>query len=116
SGLIERAFAWRVGDRLASDRIELRDGVMAGLATHQDAPHRTGRADAQGRIATLDLVARRVAKIGTMAFAGVDHRHTAPAERGEHAAAWFDRNHEPGHVVAERRPETSGLKKIALHV
>ena len=53
-GLVERALAGLVDDRLARDRIELRNDVVARLAPHQNAAH---RAPAR-RCATQDRRAR----------------------------------------------------------
>src|SRR6202044_4105400 len=115
-GLIERALARLVDHRLAGQRVELGNDVVAGLAAHQDAAHRTVRADAGRRIATFDFVGRRVGEVGAVAFAGVNDQH-ADAPRGtEHVAAWADGRLQPRDIVAQRSAEPAGFEKIALHV
>jgi hypothetical protein len=60
------------------------------LAAHEDAPHRTLRADAQRGRSALDLRARRVREIGTMAFARMNDQHAEMPGRGEYGAARLD--------------------------
>ena len=115
-GRVERALAGLVDHRLAGDRIELGDDVVPGLAANEDAPHRTGIADAHRRLAALELRLRRVGEIGAVPFAGVDHQQAGGARGLEHGAARRDRAAEQRHVVAERFPEAARLEEIALHV
>ena len=86
-GGVERALAGLVDHRLAVDRIKLGDDVVAGLAAHQDAAHRTGVADALARRAALDLGRRRVGQIGPVALAGMDDQQAGRARRVEHRLA-----------------------------
>src|ERR1700675_971966 len=55
-GLIERALARLVDHQLVLQRIKLGNDVVAGLATDENAAHRSAGADAVLRIAALDLV------------------------------------------------------------
>jgi hypothetical protein len=48
---------------------------MAGLAANQDASHRARGADAHGGFAALDLGARCIGEVRTMAFARMDDCH-----------------------------------------
>ena len=89
---------------------------MAGLAADQDAPHRAGIADAQGRRAALDLGRRRVGQIGQMALAGVHDQHAGIARRIQHGRDRLHRARKLRDVVAERFAEAARLQEIALHV
>ena len=89
---------------------------MAGLAADQDPAHGSGRADAQIRMAALDLGGRRVSEIRQVALARMDDEQPAPARRREHRPARLDHGREPRHVVAERLAESAGLEEVALHV
>ena len=83
-GFVERALAGLVDHRLAFDRIELGNDVVARLAAHQDAAHGARVADALGRRAALDLGGRRVGQIRPVALAGVNDQHAGRA-RGRRA-------------------------------
>ena len=115
-GRVERALAGLVDHRLAGDRIELRDDVVAGLAADEDAPHRAGIADAHRGLAALELRLRRVGEIGAVPFARVDDQQSGGARGLEHRSARRDRAAEQRHVVAERFPEAARLEEVALHV
>src|ERR1039457_671144 len=52
-----------------------RHDVMAGLAANQDASHRARGADAHGGFAALDLGARCIGEVRTMAFTRMDDCH-----------------------------------------
>ena len=110
-GLVERAFAGFIDHRLAVDRGELGHNVVPRLAADQDAAHGSRRADAQRRVAALDLERRRVGKVGAMALAGVDHEQPGPARRFEHCAAGPDRGGKPRHVIAQRGAEPARLQE-----
>src|SRR4029079_18668792 len=69
----ERALARLVAYRLVVLRRERRDQVVALLAADQDAPHRSGVADAHAGRATFDLRGRRVGQGGPVALARVGH-------------------------------------------
>jgi hypothetical protein len=59
------------------------------FAANEDAAHRPGIADPQGRRAALDLGRRRIGKIGQMALAGVHDQHAGRARRSSTAAIGF---------------------------
>ena len=115
-GRVERALAGLVDHRLAVERIELGDDVVAGLAADQDAAHRPGVADAHRGRAALDLGRRRIGEIRAVAFARVDDQQACGARRVEHRFAGADRGLQQRHVVAERFAEAARLEKVALHV
>ena len=97
-------------------RVELGDDVVAGLAAHQDAAHRTGIADA-GRAAAADLLGRRqIEQVGPMALARVEHRQAGGAPGLEQRAVRLDRPPQLRHVVAEHFAEAARLEEVALHV
>ena len=91
-GGVERALARLVDHDLAVERIQFGNDVVAGFAANENAPHRAGIADAQGRRAAFDLGRRRVGQIGQMAFAGVHDQHAGLARRIQHRR---DRLHRP---------------------
>jgi hypothetical protein len=113
---VERALARLHDDDLARQRREFGHDVVARFAIDEDAPHGAGIADAHRRVAALALGRRAVGEVGTMRFAGVNHRHgmtTAPVEQAAH------RGHDgrqQRHVVAQRLAEAARLDEIALHV
>ena len=115
-GRVERALAGLVDDRLAFERIELGDNVVARLAADQDAAHRPGRADAHRGMPAFDLGFRGVGKIGAMSLAGVDDQHVGCSRSVEHGLAGRDRAAKQRDVVAERLPEAARLEEVALHV
>ena len=115
-GLEECALAGLIDHRLAFDRIKLWDDVVAGLAAHQDAAHRSGVADAQRRRAALDLGRRCIRQIRAVALARVDHQHAGRARSAEDGPARADRGLQQRDVVTERFAEPAGLEEIALHV
>ncbi len=115
-GLVKCPFARFVDDRLALERIKLRDDVVTGFAANQDASHRTAGADAGGGIAALDLMRRRVRQIGPMPLAGVNDEEVQAPGRGKHRAARRHRRAQERNIVAERFAEAARLQKIALHV
>jgi hypothetical protein len=78
-GLVERALAGLVDDRLAVDRAQLRNNVVAGLAAHQDAARRFGRADSHRGLAALDLGVRRVREVRPVALAGMNDQELGGA-------------------------------------
>jgi hypothetical protein len=91
-GRAKRAFAGLVDDRLAIGRREVGYDFPAGLAAHQDAPARTGIADAGADPAGAPaLVCRQVGKIRAMAFAGVEHMKPVAAHRRQNRADRRDR-------------------------
>src|ERR1700730_14053575 len=70
-GRVEGALAGLVDDRLAGRGIELGNDVVAGLAAHQDAAHRTAVAD-RGLAAAARLLGRRqVGEVRAMTLAGM---------------------------------------------
>src|SRR6266404_5950678 len=73
-GLAEGALTRLVDNRLTGNRIKLRNDVVAGFATYKNSTHRSGSPDPQCCIATLDLQARRVGQIRSMALARMDNR------------------------------------------
>jgi len=115
-GLVEGALARLVDHRLARDRIELLDEVVAGLAADQDAAHGPGLPDAHRGRATLDLGRRGVGEIGAMPLARVDHEEAEAAGGVEHGAARRDGRGQSRDVVAQRFPEAARLQEITLHI
>jgi hypothetical protein len=115
-GGVERALARFVDHHLIVERVEFGNDVVAGLAANENAPHRAGIADPQGRRAALDLGRRRIRQIGQMTLAGVHDQHADVAGRFQHRCDRLHRARELGDVVAERFTEAAGLHEIALHV
>ena len=115
-GGVERALARLVDHDLAVERIQFGNDVVAGLAANENAPHRAGIADAQGRRAALDLGRRRVRQIGQMALAGVHDQHAGLTRRIQHGRDRLHRPRELADVIAERFAKAARLHEIALHV
>jgi len=110
-GGVKGAFAGLVDDRLAGDREQLVDDLVAGLAAHQDTAHRALVADADGEMPARLLARRQVGEVGTVAFAGYGRRAARQARRGEQALRRLDRPAQQGDVVAERGAEPPGSTK-----
>src|SRR5262245_9916299 len=89
---------------------------MPGLAPHQNAAHRARCADAQRRIAALDLERVSVGQIRQVPFAGMDYEKASAPRGVEHPRTRLDRGLETRDIVAERRPEAPRLQEVALHV
>ena len=113
---VKRALARLVDHRLAGQRTELGNDVVARLAADQYAAHRAGRADAHRGMPALDLGFGRVGKIGAVALAGVDHQQAGLARRVQHGLTGRNRAAKQRDIVAERLAKAARLEEIALHV
>src|SRR5580704_2646446 len=111
-GGVESALAGLVDDRLARRGIELGNDVVAGLAAHQDAAHRSFVAD-RGLAAAAHLLGRRqVREVRPMALAGVHRQETSRAPRQQQPAVGLDRAAQLRDVVAQHLAKAAGLEKI----
>ena len=110
-GLVEGAFAGLVDHRLAVDRIELRNDVVARLAADENAPHRAGRADALTRLAALDLGGRRVRHVRAVTLARVNDQQAGRARRLEHALQGRNRGLEQATSLPSDSPKPPGSRK-----
>src|SRR6185436_16488732 len=115
-GGVEGALAGLVDYRLARRRLELVDDVVAVFAPHQDAPHRSGVADAVLQPAAQLLARGQVGKVRAVPLARMDHEHPAAARRVEYLARGRDRFAQQRDVVAERLAEAARVDEVALHV
>lgn len=89
---------------------------MPRLAADEDAAHRAQRADAHGRIASLDLDRRGVGQIGSVAFAGMDDENAGAPRGGQDVSARSHSALEARNIVAEGSAEASRLQEIPLHI
>ena len=96
--------------------IEFGNDVVAGLAAHQDAAHRTGVADAGGAAAADFLGRRQVGEVRAMALARVHHQQSGVAPRRQQPPVGLDGAAKLRHVVAEHFAEAARFQEVALHV
>ena len=115
-GRVEGALARLVDDRLAGRRIEFGNDVVAGLAAHQDAAHRTCIANA-GLAAPTDLLGRgQVGQVRPMALAGMHDRQAGGTPGRQQPAVGLDRASQLRDVIAQHFTKAAGLQEVALHI
>src|SRR5215470_1598494 len=113
---VEGALTRLVHHRLPRLRIELLYDVVPLLATHEDATHGPGIADARGEPPSRLLGRRAAGEIGPMALARVDDEEPARACGLEHLLGGRHSAAQQGDVVAEGLAEAAGVDEVALEV
>src|SRR5215831_15389579 len=113
---VEGALTRLVHHRLPRLRIELLYDVVPLLATHEDATHGPGIADARGEPPSRLLGRRAAGEIGPMALARVDDEEPARACGLEHLLGGRHGAAQQGDVVAEGLAEAAGVDEVALEV
>src|SRR6185503_20126793 len=103
----ERAFAGLVDDRLAWQRLQLVDDVVAILAADQDAPHRPLVADTGLEVPPRALRRRAIRQVWPVPLARVDYEHARLARRPQNPFRWRDGLSQERHVVAEGLAESA---------
>jgi len=112
----ERALARLDDHRLAGERCQLGDDIVAGLAVNEDPPHRSLDTDPHRRLASVQLRRRTVGQVWPMAFARVQHGDPTTARPVEQRAHRGHDGAETPDVVAECLAEAPWLDEVALHI
>ena len=113
---VERPLARLVDHRLVGQRREVVDDVVAVLAADQDAALGARCADAQARIAPVELGGRAVRQVGDVPLPRVDHGEAHRPGGLQHLLERGDDGLQVADVVAERLAEAARLDEVALHV
>ncbi len=116
-GMGEGAVAGLVDHRLAGQRLQFVDQVMAVFAAHQQPAKRAGRADRRaGGLGTVALGRRQVGQVRAMAFAGMHHQQPERPGLRQQAGDHRDRRAQAVDVQPCLVGIAAGGAEVALHV